>query len=109
MSTTATTATAASTTYNATVIPAPATAAPAAGGDLAEAVLTLLVDKYEAPVETTTIDTEFEFLGFDSLILVEVAVDLSRRFGIEVADDELQEAGTAARSAELLAAKGAPL
>ncbi|MCZ0988085.1 MULTISPECIES: acyl carrier protein [Streptomyces] len=74
---------------------------------LADAVLALLVDKYEAPAETTTVDTEFELLGFDSLILVEVAVDLSRRFGIEVADDELQEAGTAAGAAEVLAAKGA--
>ncbi|MFI6930372.1 acyl carrier protein [Streptomyces sp. NPDC050287] len=74
---------------------------------LADALLTLLVDKYEAPAETTTVDTEFELLGFDSLILVEVAVDLSRRYGIEVADDELQEAGTAVRAAELLAAKGA--
>jgi acyl carrier protein len=74
---------------------------------LADAVLTLLVDKYEAPAETTTVDTEFELIGFDSLILVEVAVDLSRLYGIEVADDELQEAGTAARAAELLAAKGA--
>ncbi|PAZ14798.1 hypothetical protein CLM62_17790 [Streptomyces sp. SA15] len=74
---------------------------------LADAVLALLVDKYEAPAETTAVDTEFELIGFDSLILVEVAVDLSRRYGIEVADDELQAAGTAAGVAELLVAKGA--
>ncbi|MEV7736586.1 acyl carrier protein [Streptomyces sp. NPDC088921] len=73
---------------------------------LADAVLTLLVEKYEAPAETTAVDTEFELIGFDSLILVEVAVDLSRRYGTEVADDELQEAGTAAAVAELLVAKG---
>ncbi|TGN77992.1 acyl carrier protein [Streptomyces bauhiniae] len=74
---------------------------------LADAVLALLVDKYEAPAETTAVDTEFELIGFDSLILVEVAVDLSGRYGVEVADDELQEAGTAAGVAELLVAKGA--
>ena len=74
---------------------------------LADAILALLVDKYEAPAETTAVDTEFELIGFDSLILVEVAVDLGRRYGIEVADDELQEAGTATGVAELLLAKGA--
>ncbi|MEW2304699.1 acyl carrier protein [Streptomyces sp. NPDC006655] len=79
----------------------------ASAATLADAVVKLLVEKYEAPAETMTVDTEFEALGFDSLILVEVAVDLSRRYDIEVADDELQEAGTAARTAELLAAKGA--
>jgi acyl carrier protein len=73
---------------------------------LADAVLALLVDKYEAPAETTAVDTEFELVGFDSLILVEVAVDLSRRYGTEVTDDELQEAGTAAAVAELLVTMG---
>ncbi|MFE3854965.1 acyl carrier protein [Streptomyces griseorubiginosus] len=77
-----------------------------ASAALAEAVLALLIDKYEAPAETTAVDTEFELIGFDSLILVEVAVDLSRRYGTEVADDELQEAGTAAAVADLLVAKG---
>lgn len=81
--------------------------ASATAATLADAVLALLVDKYEAPAETTTVDTDFELLGFDSLILVEVAVDLSRRFGIEVTDEELHEAGTAAGAAEVLATKGA--
>ncbi|MBD0711689.1 MULTISPECIES: acyl carrier protein [unclassified Streptomyces] len=79
----------------------------ASAASLADVVLTLLVEKYEAPAETTSVDTDFESIGFDSLILVEVAVDLSRQYGVEVADDELQEAGTALGVAELLVAKGA--
>lgn len=87
-----------------TSITAPAPAASVAA--IADALLKVLTEKYEAPAETTTADTKFELLGFDSLILVEVAVDLSRQFGTEVTDSELHEAGTAANAARVLADRG---
>ncbi|MEU3064349.1 acyl carrier protein [Streptomyces subrutilus] len=80
-----------------------ATATPAAA--LTEVILDVLVTKYEAPAGTTP-DTEFERLGYDSLVLVEVAVDLTRRFGVEITDDELHQAGTTARAARVLADRG---
>ncbi|MFJ4778273.1 acyl carrier protein [Streptomyces sp. NPDC088762] len=72
---------------------------------LTEVILDVLVTKYEAPAGTTP-DTNFERLGYDSLVLVEVAVDLSRRFGTEITDDELHQAGSVAEAARVLAARG---
>ncbi|MFI5809207.1 acyl carrier protein [Streptomyces sp. NPDC051561] len=72
---------------------------------LSDQILDLLRTDYDAP-DTTTVDTDYESLGFDSLVLVEVAVDLTRRFGVEVADDELQQAGNIAATIELLRSKG---
>ncbi|MFJ8308558.1 MULTISPECIES: acyl carrier protein [unclassified Streptomyces] len=68
-------------------------------------VLDLLISEYEAPAETTG-QTDFELLGFDSLVLVEVGVALTKRYGVEVGDDELKSAGNAARTAQLLVSKG---
>ncbi|MCZ7459561.1 acyl carrier protein [Streptomyces sp. WMMC940] len=79
----------------------------AAVAAVAEVVLGILREKYEAPADTTTADTEFDMLGFDSLVLVEVAVDLSSRFGIEISDEVLHEAGTTARAARVLVEAGA--
>ncbi|MGW1491295.1 acyl carrier protein [Streptomyces sp. NPDC002402] len=72
---------------------------------LADQLLDLLASEYEAP-EGTTAETSFELLGFDSLVLVEVAVALSQRYVITVTDEELQEAGNVAGTVELLEAKG---
>ncbi|MFG2880202.1 acyl carrier protein [Streptomyces sp. NPDC048337] len=72
---------------------------------LTEVILDVLIAKYEAPAHTTP-ETNFEMLGYDSLVLVEVAVDLSRRFGVEITDDELHQAGTAGKAAQMLAARG---
>lgn len=72
---------------------------------LTEVILDVLVAKYEAPAATTP-ETRFELLGYDSLVLVEVAVDLSRRFGTEITDDELHQAGSVAKAAQALADRG---
>ncbi|MFI8340517.1 acyl carrier protein [Streptomyces sp. NPDC085639] len=72
---------------------------------LTEVILDLLITKYEAPAGTTP-QTAFELLGYDSLVLVEVAVDLTRRFGVEITDDELHQAGTTAKAAQVLADRG---
>ncbi|MFI1470010.1 acyl carrier protein [Streptomyces wuyuanensis] len=101
MSTTISTATAPDSARDA----APAGSAAVAG--VAEVILGILREKYEAPADTTTAETEFDMLGFDSLVLVEVAVDLSSRFGIEVSDEVLHEAGTTARAARALVDAGA--
>ncbi|MGW1883999.1 acyl carrier protein [Streptomyces sp. NPDC001970] len=72
---------------------------------LADHLLDLLTSEYEAP-EGTTAETSFELLGFDSLVLVEVAVAMSERFGVSVTDEELHEAGNIAGAVALLEAKG---
>ncbi|WP_415950007.1 acyl carrier protein [Streptomyces sp. KLOTTS4A1] len=72
---------------------------------LADQLLGILTAEFEAP-EDTTGTTQFELLGFDSLILVEFAVGLTRRFGVEVTDDEVHEAATVDGVVELLRSKG---
>jgi acyl carrier protein len=72
---------------------------------LADVLIDILRSDYEVP-ENTDVNTDFESLEFDSLVLVEFAVALSRRFDIDVEDHELQEAGTIAATAELLKSKG---
>ncbi|MFW6721242.1 hypothetical protein ACHZ98_13980 [Streptomyces sp. MAR4 CNY-716] len=44
-------------------------------------------------------------MEFDSLVLVELAVDLSRRFDTDISHEENQEAGNVARTVELLKSK----
>ena len=72
---------------------------------LTDQLLDLITTKYAAQ-EDVTAETSFESLDFDSLVLVEVAVALSSRYGITVTDDELYEAGNVAGTAALLEAKG---
>ncbi|MFF3938596.1 acyl carrier protein [Streptomyces phaeofaciens] len=72
---------------------------------LADVLLDILRTDYEVP-EATDVDTDFESLEFDSLVLVEFAVALSRRFDVDIEDHELQEAGTIAGTVELLKSKG---
>ena len=72
---------------------------------LADRILDLLVTEFDAPAGTTA-DTEYDLLGFDSLVLVELAVALSGEYGVEVTDDELQEAATVDATVALLATKG---
>lgn len=72
---------------------------------LTDELLNLLTAQYGAPRDTTA-ETSFELLDFDSLVLVEVAVALSGRYGITVTDEELHEAGSVAGTVALLEAKG---
>ncbi|TDU04078.1 acyl carrier protein [Streptomyces sp. 846.5] len=71
----------------------------------ADEILFLLASEYDAP-EDITAATEFESLGFDSLVLVELAVVLSQRYTTEVTDEELQEAGSVDGALRLLRSKG---
>ncbi|MGW0757686.1 acyl carrier protein [Streptomyces sp. NPDC002814] len=71
-----------------------------------EAVLDLLRTHFDVPAETTA-DTQFHSLDLDSLVLIELSVILTKRYGVQVAGDELATAGTAAKAADLLTQKGA--
>lgn len=72
---------------------------------LADRVLDLLVVEFDAPPGTTA-DTPYDSLGFDSLILVELAVALGAEYGVEMTDDEVREAGDVTRTVEVLRSKG---
>lgn len=72
---------------------------------LTDEIIDLLITEHGAPADITA-DTDFESLELDSLVLLEIAVVLSQRYDVVVADDELQEAGSVAGSIELLRAKG---
>ncbi|WP_063784223.1 acyl carrier protein [Streptomyces sp. SBT349] len=69
-----------------------------------ELILDILTTEFEVPADTA-VDTDFESLDLDSLVLVELAVMLTKQYDVEVAGDELVAAGTAAKVAELLSAK----
>ncbi|WP_068754208.1 acyl carrier protein [Thermobifida cellulosilytica] len=73
---------------------------------LSAEILPLVAEKCEVPDEVA-LDTAFDSLDLDSLALVELSVQLTKKFGVEVTDDELFTAGSVARVAELLATKGA--
>jgi acyl carrier protein len=49
--------------------------------------------------------SDFDSLDFDSLVLVELAVILTREFGVEVTDEELANGRTLGEAAALIAAK----
>ncbi|MEU3254572.1 acyl carrier protein [Streptomyces sp. NPDC006997] len=71
-----------------------------------EAVLDLLKSHFDVPADTG-VDTRFDNLDLDSLVLIELSVILAKRYGVEVAGEELAAAGTPAGAAELLSGKGA--
>ncbi|CAL9551063.1 MULTISPECIES: acyl carrier protein [Streptomyces] len=84
------------------------TAPTTAPGDLTEAVLDIVRGKFEAPQDSTA-TTPYEDMEFDSLVLLELAVHLSKVYGVEIGDDEILEASNVAETARLLSAKGARL
>ncbi|MFG2603365.1 acyl carrier protein [Streptomyces sp. NPDC048514] len=71
-----------------------------------EPILDVLKTQFEVPADTTA-DTDFENLDLDSLVLIELAVILTKQYGIDVTGEELATAGNVANVAELLSAKGA--
>ncbi|MEW1569976.1 acyl carrier protein, partial [Streptomyces sp. NPDC093509] len=69
--------------------------APTAPADLTEAVLDIVRGKFEAP-QGTTATTPYEDMDFDSLVLLELAVHLSKVYGVEIGDDEILDASDVA-------------
>lgn len=72
---------------------------------LADDLLAMLRDDYDAPPEIS-VESSYEDLDFDSLVLVEVAVALSQKYDIDVTDSEMMEVGTVAATIDLLRSKG---
>lgn len=71
--------------------------------DAAE-LMAIIADRFELDAILTP-TSEFTDLGLDSLVLVELAVILKRRYGVTVDDDELIVAGTVERVVSLLDGK----
>lgn len=71
-----------------------------------EAVLDVLTTHFDVPAGTAA-NTDFQSLDLDSLVLIELAVILTKQYGVEVDGKELATAGTAAKAAALVSEKTA--
>lgn len=76
---------------------------------MAESTVTRLTaiinEHFETDGSELSAATDFESLEFDSLVLVELAVILSREFAVEVTDEELADGRTIGAAAALVARK----
>jgi acyl carrier protein len=68
----------------------------------------LIAENYALPAQQLTPNTRFEELDLDSLVLIELTVLLSNRWGVALADGELRPDHSIAEVAALLSAKGVP-
>ncbi|WP_432839684.1 acyl carrier protein [Dactylosporangium sp. CA-092794] len=73
---------------------------------LTDKIAAFVAERSDAEEEVTA-DTKFLDLGLDSLVLLELAAQLKRDYGIPVTDDDLYAAGTAAGAAALVAERRA--
>lgn len=73
---------------------------------LAEVISDLLVGKLEVEPEILSPTAEFEAMELDSLTLVQLAILLEKRFGIEIEESEIATAKTIENTAVLLREKG---
>lgn len=73
---------------------------------LAQYISETLTAKFDIPAEFVDASTSYEALELDSLVLVELAVILSREYGVEITDDEIKDAQTIENTARLLLQKG---
>ncbi|MFG2985037.1 acyl carrier protein [Streptomyces sp. NPDC048258] len=69
----------------------------------------VLSEKFLVPAEEVGPTAEFAAMDLDSLVLVELAVSLTQRYGVQVSDWEIEAAGTIENTAGLLLRKDAPL
>jgi acyl carrier protein len=58
--------------------------------DLSQRVLKVIATSKRIPLETVTIDSEFEQLGIDSMDAVEILFALENEFDINIPDDEVR-------------------
>jgi acyl carrier protein len=73
---------------------------------LADVISDLLVGKLEVEPEILSPTAEFEAMELDSLTLVQLAILLEKRFGIEIEESEIATARTIENTAVLLREKG---
>ena len=58
--------------------------------ELTERVLKVIATSKRIPIETVTIDSEFQQLGIDSMDAVEILFALENEFDINIPDDEVR-------------------
>ena len=58
--------------------------------DLIQRVLKVIATSKRIPLETVTIDSEFEQLGIDSMDAVEILFALENEFDISIPDDDVR-------------------
>ncbi|HEX3879788.1 MAG TPA: phosphopantetheine-binding protein [Bryobacteraceae bacterium] len=79
--------------------------------DLNERVLKCIATSKRIPLETVTIDSEFQELGIDSMDAVEILFALENEFDISIPDDEVRNVRNVRQMCEgvakLVAAKAA--
>ena len=73
---------------------------------LQERITKILLDDFKIQQEHIGQDTAFGDLGFDSLVIVELALVLDTEFGVTLEDGELTDTMTVTDAAQLLVAKG---
>lgn len=73
---------------------------------LQERITKILLDDFKVQQEHIGQHTAFGELGFDSLVIVELALVLDTEFGVMLEDGELTDTMTVADAAQLLVAKG---
>jgi acyl carrier protein len=79
--------------------------------DLIQRVLKAIATSKRIPLETVTIDSEFEQLGIDSMDAVEILFALENEFEINIPDDDVRNVRNVRQMCEgverLVAAKAA--
>jgi acyl carrier protein len=79
--------------------------------DLIQRVLKCIATSKRLPLETVTIDSEFQQLGIDSMDAVEILFALENEFEINIPDDEVRNVRNVRQMCEgverLVAAKAA--
>jgi len=79
--------------------------------ELTQRVLKVIATSKRIPLETVTIDSEFQQLGIDSMDAVEILFALENEFDISIPDDEVRSVRNVRQMAEgvekLVAAKTA--
>jgi acyl carrier protein len=59
--------------------------------ELIQRVLKVIATSKRIPLETVTIDSEFEQIGIDSMDAVEILFALENEFDISIPDDEVRQ------------------
>ena len=79
--------------------------------ELTQRVLKVIATSKRIPLETVTIDSEFQQLGIDSMDAVEILFALENEFDISIPDDEVRTVRNVRQMAQgvekLVAAKAA--
>ncbi|MBA8826225.1 acyl carrier protein [Saccharopolyspora lacisalsi] len=74
---------------------------------LHDRVMTVMSDKFSIPQDKIEPDLTMEDLSFDSLILIEFGLVLSKEFDVDIADDEISTEFTVSDVVDLVTRKGA--